>query len=77
VLSIIIYCIYLALKKITRHSITFTLSPPLFSIYGVVMMQKAMEDVEDGLLVEGEVVTEWRFADDEGMVSGTENNYKI
>jgi hypothetical protein len=48
------------------------LSPLLFSIYAEVMMIEAMEDVDDGILVGGQVVADVRFADDQGMVSSTE-----
>src|SRR2546425_3373565 len=48
------------------------LSPVLFSIYAEVMMIEALENMEEGVLVGGQLVTDVRFADDQGMVAGTE-----
>ena len=61
------------------------ISPLLFSIYAEVMMIEAfgdsanldeediaIEDFEDGIVVGGKIVRDVRFADDQGMVSGTE-----
>src|SRR5206468_2873 len=48
------------------------LSPLLFSIYAEVMMIEALEDMEEGVLVGGQLVSDVRFADDQGMVAGTE-----
>src|SRR3954471_12715211 len=36
------------------------------------MMVEALEDMEEGVLVGGQLVTDVRFADDQGMVAGTE-----
>ena len=36
------------------------------------MMIEALEDVEEGVLVGGQLVTDVRFAEDQGMVAGTE-----
>src|SRR2546425_6717000 len=47
------------------------ISPLLFSIYAEVMMIKALEDME-GVPVRGQLVSDVRFADDQGMVAGTE-----
>src|SRR2546425_7656561 len=44
------------------------LSPLLFSIYAEVMMIEALQDMEEGVLVGGQLVTDVRFADDQGMV---------
>jgi exonuclease III len=48
------------------------LSPLLFTIYAEVMMVEAMEGVEDGVRVGGEMVQDVRFADDQAMASGEE-----
>ena len=49
-----------------------TLSPLLFSIYAEAMMLEAREGIEKGVRVGGKVVKDVRFADDQGMVAGTE-----
>src|SRR3989441_5490245 len=48
------------------------ISPLLFSIYAEVMMIEALEDMEEGVSVGGQLVSDVRFADDPGMVAGTE-----
>ena len=48
------------------------ISPLLFSIYAEVMMIKALEDMEEGVSVGGQLVSDVRFADDQGMVAGIE-----
>ena len=44
------------------------------------MMIEALEDLEEGVLVGGQMVSDVRFADDQGMVSGgsrrTSNCYR-
>ena len=47
------------------------ISPLLFSIYAEVMMIEALEDME-GVPVGGQLVSDVRFADGQGMVAGTE-----
>src|SRR3989441_10957 len=42
------------------------LSPLLFSIYAEVMMIEALEDMEEGVLVGGQLISDVRFADDGG-----------
>src|SRR5580692_5884463 len=49
-----------------------TLSPLLFSIYAEAMMLKAMERVEEGIRVGGELIRDVRFADDQGMFASSE-----
>ena len=49
-----------------------SLSPILFSIYAEAMMKEAMEDISDGVVIGGKVITDVRFADDQAMVSNTE-----
>ena len=48
------------------------ISPLLFSIYSEVMMIEALENVEEGVPVGGQLVSDIRFADDQSMVVGTE-----
>ena len=48
------------------------LSPLLFSIYAEMMMIEAMEDVEEGVRVGGELLKDVKFADDQGMVAQTQ-----
>src|SRR3989441_5769996 len=48
------------------------LSPLLFSIYSEVMMIEALEGMEEGVLVGGQLVSDVRIADDQGMMAGTE-----
>lgn len=48
------------------------LSPLLFSIYAEMMMKEAMEGVDGGVKIGGELVTDVKFADDQGMVATTE-----
>ena len=48
------------------------LSPLLFNIYAEAMMMEAMEDVKEGIKVGGRIVKDVRFADDQGMIAGTE-----
>src|SRR5881296_1297592 len=50
----------------------FPISPLLFSIYAEVMMIEALEDMEGGVSVGGQLVSDVRFADDQGTVAGTE-----
>jgi hypothetical protein len=49
-----------------------TLSPLLFSVYAEAMMMAAMAGIEEGVRVGGKLVKDVRFADDQGMVAGTE-----
>src|SRR5277367_1279237 len=48
------------------------LSPLLFSIYAEVMMAEALDTIEEGVRVGGELVKDVRFADDQGMVASSE-----
>ena len=43
------------------------ISPLLFSVYAEVMMIEALEDMEEGVLVGGQLVSDVRFADDQGI----------
>src|SRR6184192_1994038 len=47
------------------------ISPLLFSIYAEVMKIEALEDNEEGMSVGGQLVSDVRFADDQGMAAGT------
>jgi len=48
------------------------LSPLLFSIYSEMMMIEAMEDVDVGVKVGGELLKDFRFVDDQAMLASTE-----
>src|SRR6218665_1018993 len=48
------------------------LSPILSLIYSEMMMIDAMEEIDQGIKVGGKLVKDVRFADDQGMVAGSE-----
>ena len=48
------------------------LSPVLFSIYAGMMTKEALENVEEGIRVGGELIKDVKYADDQGMVVNTE-----
>src|SRR6476469_1777992 len=48
------------------------LSPLLFSIYAEMMMKEALENVEEGIRVGGELIKDVKYADDQGLVANTE-----
>ena len=48
------------------------MSPLLFSTYAEMMMIEALEDIEEGVRVGGDLVKDVKFADDQGMVASTE-----
>jgi hypothetical protein len=48
------------------------LSPICFLAYAETMMAEAMEGIDEGVKVGGELVTDVKFADDQGMVASTE-----
>src|SRR6476619_61686 len=48
------------------------LSPLLFSIYAEMMTKEALENVEEGIRVGGELIMDVKYADDQGMVANTE-----
>src|SRR6478609_8805415 len=48
------------------------LSPLLFSIYAEMMMKEALENVEKGIRVGGELIKDVKYTDDQGMVATTE-----
>ncbi|CAF1594079.1 unnamed protein product, partial [Didymodactylos carnosus] len=50
------------------------LSPLLFLIYAEMMMIEAMDDVSAGIKVEGELLKDVRFADDQPMVASSEED---
>src|SRR6476619_7409835 len=51
----------------------YPLSPLLFSIYSEMMMMKeALENVEEGIRVGGELIKDVKYEDDQGMVANTE-----
>ena len=48
------------------------LSPLLFSIYAEMMTKEALENVEEGIRVGGELVKDVKYADNQGMVASAE-----
>src|SRR6478609_4458525 len=48
------------------------LSPLPFSIYAEMMMKEALENVEEGIRVGGELIKDEKYADDQGTVANTE-----
>src|SRR6476469_9463820 len=48
------------------------LSPLLFPIYAEMMMKEALENVEEGIRVGGELIKDVKYEDDQGMVANTE-----
>jgi hypothetical protein len=48
------------------------LSPLLFTVYAEAMMAEAMEGVQEGIKVGGKLLNDVRFADDLGVVAGSE-----
>src|SRR6476469_6237387 len=50
----------------------YPLSPLLFSIYDEMMMKEALENVEEGIRVGGELIKDVKYADDQEMVANTE-----
>src|SRR6476619_2646248 len=49
-----------------------SLSPLVFSIYAEMMMKEALENVEEGIGVGGELIKDVKYAFDQGMVANTE-----
>src|SRR5437870_2904966 len=49
-----------------------SLSPLLFNIYAEAMMVEAMEGIKEGIKVEGKLIKDVRFADDQGMIEKSE-----
>src|SRR6476469_7010997 len=47
-------------------------SPLLFSIYAEMMMKEALDHVEEGIRVDGELIKDVKYADDQGMVANME-----
>ena len=46
-----------------------SLSPLLFNIYAEAMMVEAMEGIEKGIKIEGKLIKDVRFADDQSMIA--------
>src|SRR6266516_806127 len=65
--TIIIICSYIYKEQLHERNIP----PLLFSIYAEVMMIEALEDMNEGVKVEGQLISDVRFADDQGMVAST------
>jgi hypothetical protein len=53
------------------------LSPLLFSLYAEAMMKEALEDIDEGIKVGGQLVKDVRFADDQAMTASSENGLQI
>ena len=51
----------------------YPISPLLFSIYAEVMMIEALENMDEGIIVGGQVVSDVQFTDDQDMAASTEN----
>ena len=49
----------------------YLVSPLLFSLYAKFMMMKAMEGVEEGIIVGVKLLKDIRFTDDPGMLTNT------
>ena len=49
------------------------ISPLLFNIYAEAMMMEAMEGIEEGVKIGGNLLKDVRFADDQGMIASSEN----
>ena len=49
------------------------MSPLLFNIYAEAMMMEAMEGIEEGIKIGGKLLNDVRFADDQGMIAGSQN----
>src|SRR6476619_3363853 len=52
------------------------LSPLLFSIYAKMMMKEALENVEEGISVGGELIKDVKYADDQGMLPIRKQDYR-
>ena len=49
------------------------LSPVLFSLYAEMMIVEAYKDIDEGVKVGGRALRDIRYADDQAMMSSTEN----
>ena len=49
------------------------LSPVLFSLYAETMIVEAFQDIDEGVKVGGRALRDIRYADDQTMMSSTEN----
>jgi len=49
----------------------------LFSIYAEMMMKEALDDVDEGVKIEGELVKDVKFADDQRMVENSEKGLQV
>ena len=47
-------------------------SPLLFSLYVKIMMEEAIDEIEEGVKVGGYLLPEVKYTDDQGMVANTE-----
>ena len=53
------------------------LSPILFSIYAEAMIKEALEDVDEGMKVGGELLIDVRFADDQAMTANNKQGLQV
>ena len=53
------------------------LSSLLFSVFAEIMMIEAMKYVEEGVRIEGELLKDFKFANDQGMVEQTDKGLQI
>ena len=53
------------------------MSPLLFNIYAEAMMMEAMEGIEEGIKIGGKLLNDVRFADDQGMIAGSQNGLQM
>src|SRR6218665_661862 len=51
-----------------------SLSPILFNLYIEELVREALHDLEEGVKVGGKLIKALRFADDQAMVAGTEDD---
>src|SRR5687768_15073008 len=49
-----------------------SMSPLLFNIYAEAMMAEAMEGIDEGINIGGNLLNDVRFADDQGMIASSE-----
>ena len=53
------------------------MSPLLFNIYAEAMMIEAMEGIEEGIKIGGKLLNDVRFADDQGMITRSQNGLQM
>ena len=63
-------------KVVRRMSDLAVYITMLFSIYVEAMLEEALDDLEDGIRVEGELVNTIRFPDDNALMHSTGNRLR-